>query len=137
MPLVTNAEADRISYQTWQVVQAHVESPLDDTPAFWRYVISAYPYYRSRLFAPGRAYDTEEDGMLAIGGSAHCDVMDLDVKLHGMSAQARRTAVTWMMDSSPDDVAYWRKLGRGISTRTEYRRRNDLLDRLAQESRAA
>lgn len=121
---------DRVSYQTWQIVQAQVESPLDRVGNYWRHIISAYPYFRSRLLAPGRAYDSEEDGMLAIGGSAHCDVMDLDVKLGGMSAEALQTAVEWMDDSSHETIDYWRKLGRGSSRTTQWRRRSDLLQKL-------
>lgn len=131
-------ETDRLSYERWQVSQQtraivaeHTESPLDRTSDYWRHIIAAYLYFRSRLFAPGRAYDSEDDGMLAIGGSAHCDVMDLDVKLGAASPEAKRTAVEWMLDSSPDDVAYWRKLGRGVSVRSTYRRRTDLVERLA------
>lgn len=127
-------DLDRQSYQTWQRTQEIVTdmttSSLDRVADYWRHIIAAYPYFRSRLLAPGRAYDSEEDGMLAIGGSAHCDVMDLDVKLAGMSPQARQTAINWMDDTSPDDVAYWRKLGRGSSRWTIQRRRNELIQKL-------
>ena len=121
---------DAASYQAWVKVQQVVESPLDRVGDFWRYVLSVYPYFRSRLVVPGRAYDTDEDGQLAIGGSAHCDVMDLDVKLAGMSDLARQTAHEWTLDSSPEQVAYWRGMGRGNSQRSMGRRRAELLDDL-------
>ena len=122
--------ADKLSYQTWLTVQRETQNPIEDFADYWKWILSCYPYFRSRLLAPGRAYDSEEDGMLAIGGSAHASVMDLDVKLKGMSKQAQDTAMRWMDDSSPDDVAYWRKLGRGHSPASVYRHRSELVEKL-------
>lgn len=122
---------DRASYQTWQAVEAAVVSPLDRTAAFWKYVLSAYHYFRSRLAVPGRAYDSDEHGMLAIGGSAHVDVMDLEVKLQGMSDDARGLAYEWTLDSSQEKVAEWRRMGRGYSQPTVSRRRKGLIENLS------
>lgn len=130
-----SAEADeRVSYQTWVRVQQTVESPLDRVGAFWKYVLSAYLYYRSRLAVPGRAYDSDDSGMLALGGSAHADVMDLEVVLAGMSDEARKDAYAWTLGSSQERIAQWRGLmgpGRGNSQQTISRRRNQLAEDVA------
>lgn len=123
-----HAAADRDAYTRWQAIEAAVVSPLDRTPAFWKALITAYPYWRSRLAAPGRAYDSEEHGQLPIGGSAHADVMDLDVYLGSRDQRTRDEAVAMMGDSSPESVAYWRGLGRGSSRTTQWRRRNEIAE---------
>lgn len=122
---------ERSSYQAWQAVEAVVGSPIDRTGPYWRYVISAYPYFRSRLCVPGRAYDSEEHGMLAIGGSAHCDVMSLDVYLASQSKELQDAAIEWMGDASQEKVAYWRGMGRGNSQQTISRQRNRLVREVA------
>lgn len=124
---------DRASYQTWVKVQQVVESPLDRVSAFWKYVMSAYLYYRSRLAVPGRAYDSDENGMLALGGSAHCDVMDLEVVVGRMSDEAKGDAYDWTLGSSQEQVAEWRKMGRGGSRQTLSRKRNELVEEIAAE----
>lgn len=130
----SNDPTDRVSYQTWQKVQQVVESPIDRTGAFWKYVLSAYLYYRSRLAVPGRAYDSEESGMLALGGSAHTDVMDLEVKLARMSDEARGDAYDWTMGSSQERIAHWRGLvGPKRHQSTISRRRERLVEELASE----
>lgn len=106
-------DMDRMSYQTWQKVQAVVESPLDRTPTYFKYVLSAYMYFTSRLAVPGRAYDSDEYGMLAIGGSAHTDIMDVEVAIARMSDAAKDDAYEWTLGSSQEQVAEWRKMGRG------------------------
>ena len=128
----SNAEADdRVSYQTWVKVQQAVESPLDRVGSFWKYVLSAYMYYRSRLAVPGRAYDSDEHGMLALGGSAHTDVLDLEVHLGRMSEEARAMAYDWTLGSSQEKVVEWRKMGRGGSRQTLSRKRNELVEEIA------
>jgi len=122
---------DRISYQTWQTVQATVETSLDRTPSFWKYVMSAYPYFKSRLFVPGRAYDSDEHGMLAIGGSAHADCMDLDVYLATQSKETQDAAIEWMGDASQEKVAYWRGFGRGNSQPSVSRQRSRIAEKVA------
>lgn len=119
-----------MSYQTWVKVQQTIESPLDRIGPHWKYVLSAYLYFRSRLFVPGRAYDSEEHGMLSIGGTAHCEVMDLDVKLSRMSKQAQRDACDWMLGTSQERIAEWRKMGRGESQSSISRRRSRLIEDL-------
>lgn len=123
-----NAAADRVSYQAWQAVEAVVSSPLDRTGPYWRYVISAYPYFRSRLYVPGRAYDSDEHGMLAIGGSAHCDVMSLDVYLVGQSKEVQDDAIKMMDESSAEQTSYWRGMGRGNAAS---RRQKQVVDDIA------
>lgn len=131
----SNVESDdRVSFETWQRVQQTVESPVDRVGPFWKYVLSAYLYFRSRLAVPGRAYDSDESGMLALGGSAHCDVMDLEVKLATMSDQAKADAYEWTLGSSQERIAHWRGLigpKRGNSQPTISRRRNDLAEKIA------
>lgn len=135
MPSTNTDASDRASYETWQIVQQTVESPVDRTAAYWKYVLSAYAYYRSRLFVPGRAYDSDESGMLAIGGSAHCDVMDLDVIVGGMSPEARKDAYEWTLGSSQERIAQWRGLiGPREHRSTISRRRDRIVDELAQKA---
>lgn len=124
----SNEETDRVSYQTWQKVQQTVESSMDRTPSFWKYVLSAYLFYKSRLAVPGRAYDSDEHGMLAIGGSAHADVMDLELYIGRQSAETRTEAYDWTLDSSQEKVSEWRKMGHGISQQTVSRRRNRIVE---------
>lgn len=131
----SSTEVDRISYRTWQTVQQTVESPLDRVGAFWKYVLSAYCYYRSRLVVPGRAYHSDADGMLAIGGSAHCDVMDLEVVVAAMSAEARDDAYEWTLGSSQEQIAHWRGLiGPKEHRSTLSRRRDRLVEEIAAQN---
>lgn len=133
---MTNAD-DAASYQAWVKVQQVVESPLDRVGTFWKYVMSAYMYYRARLLVPGRAYDSDESGMLAIGGSAHVDLMDLDVVVGDMSDEAKGDAYDWTLGSSQEQVAEWRKMGRGGSGQsTVSRRRTRMVEEIASGSNA-
>lgn len=126
-----DTDIDRMSYQTWQTVQNIVESPLDRTAPYFKYILSAYLYYTSRLAVPGRAYDSDEYGMLALGGSAHVDIMDVEVAISRMSDAAKDDAYDWTMGSSQEQVAEWRKMGRGDTRdRSGISRRRD---RLAEE----
>ena len=100
-------------YSRHIAIEHLITSPLDRTPAYYKYLMSAYLYYEARLAVPGRAYDTDDVGMLALGGSAHCDLMDLEVWLTRADDRTRETALAWALDASPEQVAYWRGLGRG------------------------
>jgi hypothetical protein len=131
--MTANAQADRISYQSWQAIQAAIDTPIDRTPPYWKYVMSAYLYFRSRLAVPGRAYDSEEHGMLAIGGSAHADIMDLEAFLAAEDDETRREAYDWTLDSSQERVSYWRGMGRGNSRQAISRRRNDLANEMGSQ----
>jgi len=105
---------DKISYRNWQAIEAAVVSPLDRTPAYWKYVISSYLYVRSRLEVPGRAYDSEEHGAFAIGGAAHCDVVDLDQYIEAtFDDKGKREVAAWMLDASQEKAAYWHSVARG------------------------
>lgn len=87
-----------------------------------RYLISAYPYYRARLLVPGRCYEDDNHGMLAVGGSAHLDIIDLDVYLSQKDKPAQREALDWMCGSSLELVAYWRGLGKSSASTIKRRR---------------
>ena len=100
---------DHLSYRQYQEIDRLVTGPLDRANSWTRYLLNGYWYLRSRLNAPGRAYDTDDAGMLAIGGAAHCDVMDLDVRMRREYAPPQRTtAYEWSIDATPESVAYWR-----------------------------
>lgn len=116
------------SYRLWQVAQSVVASPMDRTSPYYKYLLSAYHYFRSRLTGPGRAYDTDDTGMLAIGGSAHCDLMDLDVWLSRQDDATRRTAYEWTLDASQEKVAYWHNYARGYSRQSVQRQRQGVAD---------
>lgn len=79
---------------------------------YFKYVISAYPYFKSRLLIPGRCYEDDNHGSMAIGGSAHADLMDLEQWLKGKDGNMREEILDWMRGSSLEQVAYWRGLGK-------------------------
>ena len=124
MPTLNNDSAT--SYRLWQIAQNVVYSPMDRTSPYWKYVLSAYHYFRSRLTGPGRAYDTDDTGMLAIGGSAHCDIIDLDVWLAQQADNVRLGAYEMTLDASQEKVAYWRNYARGYSRQSVQRQREKI-----------
>lgn len=87
-----------------------------------RYLISAYPYYRSRLLVPGRCYEDDNHGMLAVGGSAHLDIIDLDMYLSQKDESSQKEALDWICGSSLEMVAYWRGLGKSSASTIKRRR---------------
>lgn len=100
-------------YQTQQAIENLLDSAVEYTSDYRRYVILSYLYVRSRLGVPGRSYESEYSGMLPLGGPAHCDVMDLDRWLEAEdSDKLRRDVMDWMLDASPEQVAYYRGLSR-------------------------
>lgn len=127
---------DATSYREHLSIEAMLASPLDRTPPYMKYLVSAWPYYRARLGAPGRAYDIEDSGMLAIGGSAHCDLLDFEVWLSRQNGATKQEVYKWTMDSSPETIAYWRGFGRGHSPRS-IRRERDRIATSASEALSA
>ena len=95
-----------------------------------RYLISAYAYYRSRLLVPGRCYEDDNHGTLAVGGSAHLDIIDLDIYLSGKGADAINEAIDWIGGASLETVAYWRSLGKSSASTIKRRR-----DKLAKDAK--
>lgn len=91
-------------------------------PNYARYLISAYPYYRSRLLVPGRCYEDDNHGMLAVGGSAHLDIIDLDIYLSQSDSKSQQEALDWISGSSLELVAYWRGLGKASASTVKRRR---------------
>lgn len=100
----------------------------EGTSDYVRYVISAYPYFRSRLLVPGRCYEDDTHGMMAIGGSAHMDIIDLDIWLSSQSKSTMDEAVDWILGSSLEQIAYWRGFGK-THKGTISRRRDRLADK--------
>lgn len=115
------------AYRRTPEIEAAAAHPLEYTPDWYKYMFSAYLYMRSRLLMPGRAYDTDETGMLSVGGSAHVDLLDIDVWLQAQPDETRMHALAWALDAGPEDVAYWRKLGRGYSRTTAWRHRSAIV----------
>lgn len=90
---------------------------------YQKYVISAYPYFRSRLLVPGRCHEDDDHGSLAIGGSAHVDLIDLDIWLSKQNDLTRLEALDWINGSSLEQTAYYRGLGK--SSKSTIKRRRD------------
>lgn len=122
----------KTAYHRYVDIEAFTTSPIERTAPYIKYLINAWPYYRSRLLAPGRAYDSDDVGMLAIGGSAHCDILDLEDYVDRQGGEAYAEFVNWTLDSSPEDVAYWRGFGRGHSPRSVRRNRDQLAADIAE-----
>lgn len=122
-----NSTMDKQSYDEYLAQEASdtIESGTSD---YVRYVISAYPYFRSRLLVPGRCYEDDSHGMMAIGGSAHMDVIDLDMWLSEQSPETMDEALDWILGSSLEQIAYWRGFGRGHKG-TLSRRREKLAEK--------
>jgi hypothetical protein len=118
-------------YSRHIAIESLITSPLDRTPSYYKYLMSAYLYYEARLAVPGRAYDTDDLGMLALGGSAHVDLLDLEVWLASADDRTRSEALTWALDASPEQVSYWRGLGRGHSPRNVRRERESMAEQAA------
>ena len=114
---------DRREYRAYvQQLTGEIDlSPSD----YMRYVISAYAYFRSRLLVPGRCYEDNNHGTLAIGGSAHADIIDLDQWLSRQSPTTSIEALDWVRGSSLEQVAYWRGLGHGSTIK---RRRDKIIE---------
>lgn len=103
-------------------------SDLDDNSSdFQKFLISAYPYFRSRLLVPGRCHEDEDHGSLAIGGSAHLDIVDLDIWLSQQSDLVRLEVLDWVNDTSLEQTAYYRGLGK-YSKSTIKRRRDKIAE---------
>lgn len=130
-----NSNDEFLSYRRHVAIEQQFSSPIERSPAYTKYLLSAYLYFRARLCVPGRAYDEDDSGMLAIGGSAHCDLMDLDNFLAAQGDADRRVAWYWMLDASPEEVAQLRR-SRGYS-RTSMSRKRELLVAKAASSMAA
>lgn len=105
--------------------KSDIESGTSD---YVRYVISAYPYFRSRLLVPGRCYEDDLHGTMAIGGSAHMDLIDLDMWLCTQSRETVDEAVDWILGSSLEQISYWRGFGK-THKGTLSRRRDKLAER--------
>jgi hypothetical protein len=120
----------RLDKEAYQVYLRTVNQGLpEQTKEYQRYVLSAYPYFRARLLVPGRNHADEDSGTLAIGGSAHIDIIDLDIWLEKQNADIREEALHWIRGSSLEQTAYWRGLGKGSRSTIKRRR-----DRIAQKS---
>lgn len=101
------------AYRAFQVHEALLFSSIEYQSDYRKYVIRAYHYIRSRLYVPGRSYESENFGPLSIGGPAHCDIMDLDNWLsHQGSEKISQEVLEWMSDSSPEEVAHARGMVR-------------------------
>lgn len=130
--MTTTDQLEVETYRRYQAEEARYEA-IEGRAGFnhwFKYLLSAYNYYRSRLLVPGRSYEDGDNGAIAIGGAAHCDLMDLEVWLGAQPAAARREAIDWAMDTSLEQVAYWRGMGRS-SASTIMRRRNRLVEAAA------
>lgn len=110
-----SSRLDRESYEIYLRTVNH--SVQEQSSEYQRYVLSAYPYFRSRLFVPGRNHADEDSGSLAIGGSAHVDVIDLDIWLSKQPKHIVDEALVWMRGSSLEQAAYWRGLGKSSVNR--------------------
>lgn len=120
---------DKRVYADYLIQQGEVADMK--TPDHTRYVISAYMYFRSRLLTPGRCYEDDNHGNLAIGGSAHADVIDLDMWLAEQSEDTQREALDWALGSSLEQIAYWRGLRGDSGVR---KRRKKLIDKRAKSA---
>lgn len=120
----------RLDKEAYQVYLRTANQGLQEqSQDYQRYVLSAYPYFRARLLVPGRNHADEDSGMLAIGGSAHVDLIDLDIWLAQQPADIREEALYWIRGSSLEQTAFWRGLGK--SSRSTIKRRRD---RIAEKS---
>lgn len=123
-------QLDKAAYRSY--VQ-NVDREIDDRSSNkQKYVLSAYNYYRSRLLVPGRNYADEDHGPLAIGGSAHVDLIDLDIWLSKQNVRVKREARDWTLDASLEQTAYWR--GLGPNSRSTIKRRRDKIAEDAHEN---
>jgi len=104
---------DRQAYRAFQAQEALLSSSIDYQSDYRKYVVRAYHYIRARLLVPGRCYESEDFGPMALGSPAHCDVIDLDVWLTKQdNSRLSEDALDWMCDSSPEEVAHMRSLVR-------------------------
>lgn len=133
---MSSSNDEQLSYRRHAAIESQFSSPIERGPAYNKYLLSAYLFFRSRLCVPGRAYDSEDAGMIAIGGSAHCDIIDLETFLSAQADQDRQVAYYWMLDSSLDEVAVLRR-SRGYSRPTMTRKREELVARAADSMAAA
>ncbi len=115
---------DKRAYMEYLAQNRQVVEETSDN--YQKYVISAYNYFRSRLLVPGRCYEDESRGMLAVGGSAHLDIIDLDIWLKKQQPETEMEFLDWSGGSSLEQTAYWRGLGK-YSASTIKRRRDKLL----------
>lgn len=121
--------ADQQAYRNYQINEA-LYSSLEYSSDYRKYVIWSYLYIRSRLGVPGRSYESEYSGMLPLGGPAHCDVMDLDRWLVNEGTdRIRRDVIEWILDSSPEQIAYYRGLARAPKAPNISRRRKQLAEK--------
>jgi hypothetical protein len=120
-----HTKLDQQAYQHYQR-SAQVENNEESTD-YQRYILSAYPYFRARLLVPGRNHSDDASGSIAIGGSAHIDLIDLDIWLSKQSAKVRLEALYWIRGTSLEQTAYWR--GMGKSSRSTIKRRRDKIVR--------
>ena len=128
---------NRIDQKIYEEYLAEVDySSFSGGSDYARYIISAYAYYRSRLLVPGRCYEDDNHGMLAVGGSAHLDIIDLDIWLSKQNDQSIREAIDWARGSSLGEVSYWRGLGRS-SASTIKRRRDKIASKLGKNGKNA
>jgi len=127
---------DLLSYRRHQSIEQQFSSAIERGPAYQKFILSTYLYWRSRLSVPGRAYDLDDGGMLPIGGSAHCDLMDLDNFLSQQSDADRSVAYYWALDSSPEEVAQLRR-SRGYSRSSMSRKRQVLAEKAASSEQLA
>lgn len=121
---------DKEAYQVY--IRTLNQSVAEESNEYQRYILSAYPYFRARLLVPGRNHADEDSGMLAIGGSAHVDVIDLDIWLSKQSADVREEALHWIRGSSLEKTAYHRGLGK--ASRSTIKRRRDKIVRNSREN---
>lgn len=119
------ASIDRKIYE--ETIREPDLSNFHGGPNYARYLISAYPYYRARLLVPGRCYEDDNHGTLAVGGSAHLDIIDLDVFMAKSDVSTQEETIDWACGSSLDQVAYWRGLGKS-SASTIKRRRDKIVN---------
>ena len=123
-------ELDQNSYADFIVQQS---SPVPTTPTHYqKYVIAAYAYFRSRVLIPGRCYEDESRGALAIGGAAHLDIIDLDQWMDRQNRETNDEMLDWIGGATLEQVAYWRGLGK-YSASTIKRRRDKIASRMAKD----
>lgn len=129
----TDNYMDRKAYEDYLSQQKRIVE--EHSSNYQKYVISAYAYFRSRLLVPGRCYEDESRGMLAVGGSAHLDIIDLDIWMKSQPSEAEEEFIDWASGSSLEQTAYWRGLGK-YSASTIKRRRDKLLKQKMEDENA-
>ncbi len=124
---------DKQSYRTWQLNE-YTNPKIEQTSDWIKYIISSYLYARSRLAVPGKNYSDNEHNLLPIGGSMHCEIIDLDRWLEKKSdPQLRQEVIDWINGASLEEAAYYRGFGKS-SRSTIMRRRNKIANKISNDS---